>query len=357
MKYKVNNAKTLVHASNAEFARAMIAKGVLGVQNATPGPLMTTPNINAPLGALQYIRPEAVEVLTAPRMSDRVAEAQQNGRWGDKLVTITVKEYTGATRPDDGLPSDGLQAKTNYGVVTRGVYYYQADWLATDLEEATARGFNQSYREDQANSAMLALSIDRNAFFFNGVATATGAAPIYGLLNEPGLSAYTSVAANGTGDSTYWSTKTPENIANDVVAAVNQLYVQSNGLVEDLLENGKIIVAVATGSLGNLDRTNMYGKSARAMLKETYGDKIEFLSIPQFNNADSDSDVFYVIFRMNDGRQTLLNSYVEMAHAYPIFQKDSAVSQKISAATSGAVVQYPWAIVRFNGIGKTVVAA
>ena len=53
----------------------------------------------------------------------------------------------------------------------------------------------------------------------------------------------------------------------------------------------------------------------------------------------------------------LLNSYVEMAKAYPIYQKDSVVSQKLSGATSGCIVQYPWAIVRYNGIGKTTIAA
>ena len=51
-----------------------------------------------------------------------------------------------------------------------------------------------------------------------------------------------------------------------------------------------------------------------------------------------------------DGNATILNSYVEMARAYPIFQKDSVVSQKISAATSGCVVQVPMLITRVTGV-------
>ena len=353
MKFKCNNAVSVAHASNRDFFKAMQTKGIIGVQNIAAAPMVTTPNINVPLGALNYIRPGAIEVLTAPRVSDRIARPEKNGRWGDKAVTIKLKEYTGATSPDDGTASDGLQSKTNYDVTLRGVYYYQANWYATDLEEATSAAMNENYRADQAEAAMRSLAITRNDIFFNGIASGDGVGPIYGVLNEKSLAAYRTVGQNAGKTSTYWVDKTPEEIANDVVAAVNQLYVQSNGIVEDELDNGRIILAVATGSLGYLDKTNMYGKSARAMLRETYGDKLEIVAVPQFNMADSASDVFYVIFDMRDGAATILNSYIEMARAYPVFTKDSIVSQKISAATSGAVVQYPWAIVRYNGIGKT----
>lgn len=354
MDYKVNNAKSIAHTSNAGFMRAMVSKGVIGVHNAAP--FITTPNINVVAGALQYIRPKAIEILTAPRVADKLARAEKNGKWGDRAVVIKTKEFTGKSSPDDGLPSDGLQTKTNYNYVTRGVYYFTTGWLATDLQEATTDAMQENYRADQADGAMRTLAIDRNAFFFNGVATSGDAAKIYGLLNEPSLSAYETVASvtpDGGSATTYWNAKTPEEIYNDVVAGINKLYVQSNGIVQDNLANGKIKMGVAAGSLGNLDRTNSYGVTARKLLKQTYGDKLEIYAVPQLNSADSDSDCFYIIFDMEGGDATLLNSYVEMARAYPLFVKDSVVSQKISAATSGAIVQYPWAIVRYNGIGKT----
>lgn len=349
--FKVNNAKSIAHTSNADLMRFVKAKHIIGVDNAAP--FVTAPNINVVAGALQYIRPKAIETLTAPRVSDKIARAEKFGKWGDRVVVIKQKEYTGKTSADDGLTSDGLQVKTNYTYVSRGVYYYTTGWLSTDLQEATTDGIQENYRADQAEAAMRTLAIDRNKFFFNGVSVAGSAAPIYGFLNEPSLGAYTSVAANGTGNSTYWSTKTPEDIYNDVVAAINQLYVQSNGIVEDELANGKIKIAIAAGSLGQLDRTNSYGVTARRLLKETYGDKVVFEAVPQLNSADSNSDCMYVIFDMEGEDSTLLNGYVEMARAYPLFTKDSVVSQKISGATAGAIVQYPWAIARFNGLGQT----
>lgn len=349
--FKVNNAKSIAHTSNAELMRFVKAKHIIGVDNAAP--FVTAPNINVVAGALQYIRPKAIETLTAPRVSDKIARAEKFGKWGDRVVVIKQKEYTGKTSADDGLTSDGLQVKTNYTYVSRGVYYYTTGWLSTDLQEATTDGIQENYRADQAEAAMRTLAIDRNKFFFNGVAVAGSAAPIYGFLNEPSLGAYTTVAANGTSNSTYWSAKTPEDIYNDVVAAINQLYVQSNGVVEDELANGKIKIAIAAGSLGQLDRTNSYGVTARRLLKETYGDKVVFEAVPQLNSADSNSDCMYVIFDMEGEDSTLLNGYVEMARAYPLFTKDSVVSQKISGATAGAIVQYPWAIVRVNGLGQT----
>lgn len=354
--YKVNNGVSINHANNRAFLKAMMAKGIVGVDNEV-APAITTPNINMPLGALNYIRPKAIEILTAPRVADEMSQAQKNGSWGDESVTIRFKEYKGATRPDDGLTSDVLQQKTNYQQVLRGVYYYATGWLSTDRQEAASGKVGDDYRADQADGAMRTLAIDRNAFFFSGVSYKGLNVPIYGLLNEPSLGAYKAVANNAAGDSTYWSNKEPEEIFNDIVAGVNQLYVQSNGIVQDELANGEIVLGVATGSLGNLDRANNYGKSARAMLKEAYGSKLKIVAVPQFNNADSSSDVFYIIFNMGGSVATLLNSYVEMAKAYPIFQKDSVVSQKISAATSGCIVQYPWAVVRYNGIGKTVIPA
>lgn len=354
-KFKCNNSVSVAHADNRDFFNIISKKNIIGVNNAVAAPMITTPNINAPLGALQYIRPQSVEILTAPRVSDKIATPQQNGRWGDELVNIKIKEYTGKTSPDDGLTSDVLQVKTNYENAIRGVYYYATGWLSTDRQEATVGAFQENYRADQAEGAMRTLAIDRNLFFFNGVAVKGNASPVYGLLNDPNLTAYHTVTAGAAG--AYWAVKTPEEMYNDVVNAVQDSNVQSNGRVYEGMigeSKGRLKLCVATGSIGQLDRANEFGLTARRKLKETYGDMLEIIPVPQFNSADSDSDVFYLIY--DDGSNaTVLNSYVEMARAYPLFVQDSQVSQKISAATSGCIVQYPIFIVRYNGIGKTAI--
>lgn len=352
VKIKVNNAKSIADAENKDLLARVSNKRIITVDsrvnNALPG-MVTSPNINAPFGALAYIRPQAVEILTAPRVSDRLSAPQKNGNWGDEIVSIKVKEFTGKTSPDDGLVSDVLQAKTNYSNVARGVYYYATGWLATDRQEATVGAFQENYRADQAEAAMRTMAIDRNNFFFSGVTGTNTSAPIYGLLNDPQLGAYEAVAT--VGGNTTWASKAPEDIANDIANAYAKLNAQSSGIVAEGVEagRGKLVLAVAAGSLPQMNRTNTYGKTARAMLEETYGNRLEIVSVPQFDNADSDSNVFYMIYK-EDGYETIINSYVEMARVYPLFVKDSTVSQKISGATSGAVVQYPMFVVRYNGI-------
>lgn len=349
-KIKVNNEKSLAHADNKELFARVQNKGIVTVEvmNAAPASV-TAPNINAPFGALAYIRPKAVEILTAPRVADKIAQAEKNGKWGDELVNIKIKEYLGTTSPDDGMSSDVLQSKVNYSNVVRGVYYYATAWQSNDRAEATVGAFNENYRADQAESAMRAMAIDRNNFFFNGVAGQGLTTPIHGLLNAPELGAYEAVQAEGANIT--WATKSPEAIANDITSAYAKLNRQSNGIVGEGVESGagKLVLAIASSSMPHLNRLNTYGKSARAMLEETYGTNLEVVSVPQFTNADSNSDVFYLIYK-EAGYETVINSYVEMARAYPLFVKDSTVSQKISGATSGCVVQYPMFVVRYNGL-------
>ena len=352
-KLKANNeALSLMRAENADFRKALIEKGIIGVQNVAPN--ITTPNINAPLGALAYIKPRAVEILTAPRTSDKLAVLEKNGVWGDKTVQIKVKEFQGTTSADDGSAHDGLNTSVNYDVVTRGVYYFRTSWNTNDLEEATVGAMQENARADLANASMEALAIDRNKFFFYGVAEKGLAMPVEGLLNATGLSAYQTVKSGSSASNpTYWANKTPEEIYNDIIDAESQLNVQSKGLASEEIENGgKLILAVATGSYSALDRANQYGLTARTKLKEKYGDKLEIVSVPQFNSADSSSDVFYLVVRPA-GKDTILHSYVELARAYPVEVHSSEVYQKISGATSGCIVQYPVFVVRYNGIGAS----
>lgn len=352
VKVKVNNEKSIAHKDNAELFARVMNKGIIGfdkVNNAAPANFVTAPNINAPFGALSYIRPQAVEVLTAPQVADKLAEPDKNGNWGDKIVNIEIKEFMGKTSPDDGLSSDAFQAKTNYSNEVRGVYYYATGWMSNDRAEASAGAFAENYRADQAEAAMRTMAIDRNNFFFNGVEYKGTQAKIYGLLNDASLGNYVSVAAEGA--NTAWAQKSPEAIANDVTTAYAKLNAQSNGIVANGVKSGrgKLILAVASDSEPHLNRLNTYGKSAAGMLSETYGASLEIVAVPQFSKANAGSDVFYLMYR-ESGFETLLNSYVEMARVYPLFTKDSIVSQKISGATSGCIVQYPMFIVRYTGL-------
>jgi hypothetical protein len=218
-----------------------------------------------------------------------------------------VKEYTGKTTADDDLADNGIEAKTNYSNVLRGVYYYTTHWKATDIEEATVGTFQDtSYRDSQINAAMRTLAIDRNKFFFRGVDYKGLETPIYGLLNNPNLRPYITVSDNGAQvPSTYWKDKTPEQIKNDIVAAYQTLIDQSNSLVNEELPTGKLILAIAGGSIGQLSKVNQYGLTAKSLLKEEFGDKLEILTIPEFNNADSNRSFISMLSKRDEVSSSL----------------------------------------------------
>ncbi|MCH5201907.1 MAG: DUF2184 domain-containing protein [Oscillospiraceae bacterium] len=348
VKIKVNNEKSIADMENKELLTRAMNKGIISVESKVSNAAanwVSTPNINTPFGALAYIRPQAIEVLTAPRVSDRLAAPSKNGNWGDEIVNIKIKEYSGSVSPDDGTSADVLRSQANYSNQVRGVYYYSTWWYSTDRAEATAGAFAENYRADQAEAAMRTMAIARNNYFFSGIETTGNAAQINGLLNAPELGAYDAVSGG------VWESKEPEAIANDITTAYVKLNAQTQGLVGEGIASGrgKLVLAVASTSEGQLNRVNGFGKSAMSMLKETYGDRLEVVSVPQFTNADSNSDVFYLIYE-EAGFETMLNSYVEMTRAYPIFVEDSTTRQKLSAATSGAIVAYPAFVVRYNGL-------
>lgn len=346
-KFKVNNSRPLSDKSNADFLRAMNEKGIIRTFN--DGNFISTPNINAPAGALVYIRPQAVEVLTAPRTSDAIATPEKNGTWGDEIVNIKIKEYLGSTAPDDAQEDDGKLADVNYENEVRGAYYYRAGWRVTDREEATVGAFQENARANKVEAAMRSLAIDRNKFFFNGVAYEGLSAPVYGLLNDPNLNSYVT-ASTGAGGSTQWDTKTPEEIANDVADAWAEMQTTSEGIAGERLASGaKLKLLVCPACEAALKRTNSFGLSATKKIKENFGDNIEIIVVPQLAGANSSANVFYLMIE-GDGVPTILNSYIEMARVYPIFIKDSVTSQKISAATSGCVVQLPSLVVRVTGV-------
>ena len=78
-KLKVNNELPLSAVENSDFRNYAMAKGIIGVQNAV-APSITTPNINAPFGALAYIKPKAIEM--SPRKTSI-----------GKIIILTLDQY------------------------------------------------------------------------------------------------------------------------------------------------------------------------------------------------------------------------------------------------------------------------
>lgn len=359
--YNVDKNKSLSSKENQEFARIMNQKGVLTC--GTPGddialrafnsaPMISTPNINANLGVLNYIDPEAVEILTAPMTADKIVEPKKIGFWGLNSYTFNIKEHLGQVSPDDGSANDTIRSTSNVSQTIRGCKAFAGYWGNNDIAKAQYNQMKVNLQEEDVKSLMNALNINRNLVFFQGVKeTFETQLPVYGFANDPNLPAYSVVEANNAGTSTQWKDKTPNEIANDIcVTAYGALIRKSKNLVG--VGSGKLKLVVSSSAAVYLNKQQAIGTqwiNARKLIEETIKN-IEIIECPELDAINNNSDVFYLIYEDRKFGSTVENLYVEMARAYPIFTHHSEISQKISQLLVGCVVKIPMFIVRYTGI-------
>ena len=361
MKIKINNKVPLSHVDNRQAFRALNEKGILTIGSATEkiamnnaSPMISTPNINANLGVLNYIDKEAVEILVSPQTSDLISAPRKIGYWGMNSYTFNIKEHLGIVSPDDGSANDSKGSKTNISQVIRGCKYFCGYWGTNDLAKSQYSQMQVDIQADDVKSLMNGLAINRNNVFFTGVAETwnqNNVYPIYGLLNDPQLPSYKVVANNSAGNSTQWKNKTPNEISNDIcVYAWGDLVSKSKGLCK--LKKGKLKLVVSNSAYTYLNLTQAVGNSwiSAKMLVEQTLEGIEIINSPELDAGNNGSDVFYLIYEDSSYGDTVSNCFVEMARAYPVFQKDSETSQKISQGVMGCITKIPMFISRWTGI-------
>ena len=363
-----NKNKSLNSFENAELLKVFNSKRILTIGSAgddmmlkanNTAPMISTPNINANLGVLNFIDPEAIEILTAVMTADMIAKPRQIGFWGMNSYTFNVKENLGIVSPDDGSANDTKRTTSNVSQFLRGCKAFAGYWGNTDLQRSQYGQMKVDIQAEDVKSLMQALNINRNMVFFNGVAeTFNTQLPIYGLTNDPQLPAYDVVRDYGSG--TQWANKNPNQISNDIcVDAFGKLNKKSGGLVSTGIANGrgKLKLAVSNSSIVYLNQMQSVGNSwvsAKKLIEDNLKG-IEIIACPELDGVSNNSDVFYLIYEENAYGDTVSNLYVEMARAYPIFTQHSEISQKISQLIMGCVVKRPMFIVRYTGINDNTV--
>lgn len=144
---------------------------------------------------------------------------------GAEFVTSTGFQSVGRARVinsyADDLPEAGL-----LGIqLTNPVISIGSSYRYSHQEIRAARFANISLPMRQAEAARRA-----NDQLINDLALAGDPATgMTGLINNPGVPTVT-VPADGTGASTLWINKTPEQILRDMNLVVNQIVVNSNGV-------------------------------------------------------------------------------------------------------------------------------
>jgi len=189
------------------------------------------------------------------------------------------------------------------------------------------------------------LAIELNEIGFYGYAN--GANNTYGLLNEPSLAPYQSVAT-GASNETSWSQNTFNEITADIITAVAQLVNQMAGNFDPRKDAFTLTLSLASTEW--LNTMNELGtKSVSQWLQETYPN-IRVEAAPQLDGANGGSNVFYLHIDEVKDVKTFEQYVQDVLRLIGVEKKAKVVVEDYAAATAGVILQYPIAVVRYSGI-------
>ena len=309
---------------------------------------VTAGSITTPVQFLQNWLPGFVKVMTAARKIDDLVGITTSGTWEDEEIVQGILEPIGNAVPYGDYTNVPLSSYNN-NFVRRTVVRFEKGMKVGVLEEARASRIRVSTSAEKRSSAALALEIQRNLIGFNGYNAGNNLT--YGFLNDPGLPAYVTVAATGTGSTTTWSTKTYANILSDIRIAAAQLQNQSQDNINP--EDTATTLAVATSVYQYLSTPTDFGITVKDMLTKTYP-KMRIVSAPQLNLANGGQNVFYLFADevedgSSDGGRTFIQVVPAKFQVLGVEKQSKAYVEDFTNATAGVMVKRPWAVVRYSG--------
>lgn len=314
------------------------------VMDAAP-PAITTPTVANAVQFLQYFFARPIQVVTQARVIDDLIGRSVAGSWADEEIQMPIVERIGQARPYTDA-ANVPEASFNQNFEGRKIFRMELGASANRLEMERAAKMRIDSMALKRAAVAQALDIGRNDVGFNGYNDGSG--HTYGILNDPGLPAYTTVAQNAGNTSTEWKDKTYLEIVADLRTAVQALRTRSGSNFDPTRD--AFTLGVATDCRDALDTTSQYGNSVMDYIGKTWP-KCRVVTVPQFNDANGGANVFYVIAD-NVAGEPVADQYVQ-AELFLVGAKPTAkggMLEDYSNATAGAFVTVPIGIVRYTGI-------
>lgn len=181
-------------------------------------PLQTTPTITNPVQFFQYWAPEAVEYVTQARTIDEIVGRTIAGSFEDEEIVTTALERTGKAQPYTDTANIPL-ASWNQNFVTRSIVRFEEGLEVGYLEAMRASRMRVDTQGQKKEAVAESLAIEHNNVGFYGYSN--GQNKTYGLLNDPNLTPYRTVA-EGAKSLTSWASKTFLEITADIITAVDR---------------------------------------------------------------------------------------------------------------------------------------
>lgn len=304
---------------------------------------VTTPSVSTPIQFLQHWLPDVVEVVTAAREIDAIVGRTIAGRWEDEEIVQRVLERTGQARPY-GDHADIPLSSWNLNFEKRDIVRFEEGIQVGVLEELRAGAMNVSSQADKRAAAAESLAIELNNVGFFGYNASTNRT--YGLLNDPNLSAYTTVAT-GVGGYTTWASKTYDEICTDIKTAMAALRTKSGNHFKPERDAAKLAVAVSC--VDALNAQNQYGMTVLDFIKKNYPN-VTVESAVQLDGANGGANVFYLIADTINGGRVVDQLVQDVFRLVGTEKKSKVFIEDYSNATAGVIVKRPIGVVRYSGI-------
>jgi len=312
---------------------------------------VTTPSVGTPVQFLQEFLAGLVYILTTARKADTLAPVMTVGRWSDQEIVQQVLEHLGAP----GLYKDhGDLPLTSWNLTydRRDIVRFELGLQQQILEDERGQAIDLNSAQEKRAAVALAFEILRNEVFFNGYTT--GGMRTYGILNDPNLPNFVTVAAGG-GGGTEWSGKTVDERISDIVTAIQSLRLQSGSNIDP--KSMPLTLGLPSNVVDlmhDVDGPNTYGYTVQKWLNENYPN-ITVEAIPQFENANAGESVFYLYAESvpgtgtDDGRSIYQLVPAKMQPLNTV-QTVKGFDEGYTNALAGCYVKRGYAIVRFTGV-------
>lgn len=318
--------------------------------SAVPNPVaVTTASIVAPIQFLQNWLPGFVHVLTAARKIDELIGIETIGNWRDEWIIQGIVEPQGAIdiyKDSSNVPLSSWNPNWEQRTIVR----FESGVSVGRLEQARASAAMINSDAEKRAASMLQFEIWRNLVGFYGFNE--GSNNTYGLLNDPQLPAYVTVA-NGAAGSGSWVTKTFNEITQDLITAMNALRTSS----QDVIDPFKVetTLGIPMNVAEQLSKVNELGNlDVKMWLEKTYP-KCRIVTAPQFADANGGDNVFFLFAdKVEDGGTDDKRTWAQIVPvkfmALGVEQRAKSYIEDFTNATAGALLKRPYAVVCFSGI-------
>jgi hypothetical protein len=305
---------------------------------------ITTGNAGIPAFMLNWVDPEAIRILQAPNEGANILGEVKKGDWTTRTAYFPTIENTGQVAAYGDFSENGRSgANANYP--TRQSFNFQTIIEYGDMEVDMAGEARLNWVSENQQSAASTLDKFMDLTYHVGVAGLQNE----GLLNAAGLPAALTPSTKAAGGTTWMSATGVQNatateVYGDVQSLVNSLLIVSKGRIKP---TDAMSLVMSPGSIGALNATNAYGKTAAELIQLNYP-QMEIKVSARY--ATAAGNVVQLFAKKFNGKDTGYCAFTEKQRDFPVIRELSGYKQKKMAGTWGFVLRYPIAVAQMLGV-------